>query len=125
MLASADVLVALLETDAGAFSVPSKVLTYLSAGRPILAAIPAVNRAARTIADAGAGIVVEPGDRGALVNAAQRLASDDALRGACAAAWRRYADTAFDIEAITDRFEAVLSRRANPSGVPADDVAGH
>ena len=42
MLASADVLVALLETDAGAFSVPSKVLTSLSAGRPILAAIPAV-----------------------------------------------------------------------------------
>ena len=57
------------------------------------------------------------------MNAAQRLASDDALRGACAAAGRRYADTAFDIEAITDRFEAVLSRRANPSGVPARDVA--
>ena len=41
VLASADVLVALLESDAGAYSVPSKVLTYLAAGRPILGAIPA------------------------------------------------------------------------------------
>ena len=49
VLASADVLVALLESDAGAYSVPSKVLTYLAAGRPILGAIPAENLAARTI----------------------------------------------------------------------------
>lgn len=35
VLASADVLLVLLEPDAGEFSVPSKVLTYLCASRPI------------------------------------------------------------------------------------------
>ena len=49
VLASADVLIAILEPDAGVFSVPSKVLSYHCAGRPILAAIPAENLAARII----------------------------------------------------------------------------
>jgi colanic acid biosynthesis glycosyl transferase WcaI len=124
MLASADVLVALLEHDAGEFSVPSKVLTYLSAGRPILAAIPSVNRAARTIVDAHAGIVVEPGDRRALTEAAQQLASDPELRAQAGDAGRRYAVSAFEIEAITDRFEAVLSREVDRSPVRAKAVAG-
>ena len=49
VLASADVLLAILEPEAGVFSVPSKVLSYHCAGRPILAAIPAENLAARII----------------------------------------------------------------------------
>ena len=62
MLGAADVLLVLLEAEAGAFSVPSKILTCLCAGRPILAAMPAANLGARTIAAAGAGIVVAPGE---------------------------------------------------------------
>ncbi len=40
VLGSADVLVALLESDAAEFSVPSKLLSYLCAGRPVLASRP-------------------------------------------------------------------------------------
>ena len=40
VLGSADVLVAILEPDAGVFSVPSKVLSYFCAGRPVLLAVP-------------------------------------------------------------------------------------
>ena len=40
VLASADAVVALLEPDAAQFSVPSKVLSYLSAGRPTIALVP-------------------------------------------------------------------------------------
>src|SRR5262249_23180303 len=40
VLASADVLVAILEPEAGVFSVPSKVLTYLCAAKPLLACMP-------------------------------------------------------------------------------------
>ena len=40
VLGSGDVLVAILEADAGVFSVPSKVLSYLCAGRPVLLAVP-------------------------------------------------------------------------------------
>ena len=60
LLGSADALVALLEPSAGTFSVPSKVLSYLCAGRPILAAIPPENLAARTIERSGSGLVVPP-----------------------------------------------------------------
>ena len=45
-LASADVLLAILEPEASKFSVPSKVLTYHCAGRPILASMPSSNLAA-------------------------------------------------------------------------------
>ncbi|HET6663705.1 MAG TPA: glycosyltransferase family 4 protein, partial [Acidimicrobiales bacterium] len=62
ILGAADVLVALLEPTAGTFSVPSKVLSYLCAGRPILAAIPPENLAARTIERAGAGLVANSTD---------------------------------------------------------------
>ena len=63
VLASATILLALIEADAGIYSVPSKVLSYLCAGRPILLSVPFENLAARTILRAQAGIVVRPSDR--------------------------------------------------------------
>ena len=113
MLASADVLVALLSADAGVFSVPSKVLAYLAAGRPILAAIPAVNQAAAVIQDAGAGMVVDPSDRSGFLAAAGHLAADAAARSTSGSAGRRYAERTFDIEPIADAFEMVLAHGMN------------
>ena len=108
MLATADVLVALLSGDAGVFSVPSKVLSYLAAGRPILAAIPAANQAATTIQEAGAGAVIDPRDRAGFLAAAGHLAADPVARSVAGLAGRRYAEHAFDIRTITDAFEVVL-----------------
>jgi len=110
VLASADVLVAVLEPDAGAFSVPSKVLTYLCAGRPVLAALPSDNLAARVVARSGAGIVVPPRDPRALVAAAEELLGDPGRRAELGGAARSYAETAFDLDGIADRFEEVLER---------------
>jgi len=110
VLASADVLVAVLEPDAGEFSVPSKVLTYLCAGRPLLGALPADNLAARVIERSGGGIVVPPRDRRALVAAAEELLADSGRRGELGQAARSYAETTFDLAEITDRFEEVLER---------------
>ena len=73
VLGCADVLVAILEPDAGVFSVPSKVLTYLCAGKPLLAAMPAENLAARTIKRAGAGSVVRTEHNGDFLAAGARL----------------------------------------------------
>jgi glycosyltransferase involved in cell wall biosynthesis len=108
VLAGADVLVAILEPDAGAFSVPSKVLTYHCAGRPLLGAIPSANLAARIIGDNRTGLVVDPGDVAAFVAAASRLVDDDALRAELGHRARRYAETTFDIARIGERFEQVL-----------------
>src|SRR5262249_27251409 len=70
VLAPADVVVALLEPDASAFSVPSKVLTYLCAGRPELVSVPADNLAARVLERSGGGLVVPPGDSKKMLDAA-------------------------------------------------------
>lgn len=127
MLASADLLVAILEPDASTFSAPSKVLTYLAAGRAILGAIPEENGAAQVITRSGAGLVVDPRDPVALVAAAKRLLADPAMLASAGAAGRAYANNAFDIDRITDRFEAVFTRaldRVSPAGTPAGADTG-
>ncbi len=108
VLATADILLAILEPDAGAYSVPSKVLTSLAAGRPILGAIPPANLAARTIERVGAGIVVSPRDLPALVESGRALMADPDRRQAMGRAARSYAESAFEIRAIADRFEAIV-----------------
>lgn len=110
VLASADVLVALLEKDAGVFSVPSKILAYLCAAKPLLLSIPVENLAARIVAASGAGIVVEPDDLQAFTAGAQRLAADADLRSSMGRSARAYAEENFPIAGIADRFEQQLQR---------------
>ncbi|MDQ4133853.1 MAG: glycosyltransferase family 4 protein [Actinomycetota bacterium] len=119
VLATADVLVALLKDEAGVFSVPSKVLSYLCAGRALLASVPAGNLAARTIKRAGAGMLVEPGDRDGFLSAAEKLLSDPALRQWHGQAARAFAEQAFDIDTIAGGFEAILTE-AGTSGRAQD-----
>jgi len=116
MLGAADVLVVLIERDAGIFSVPSKLLSCLCAARAVLLSVPGENLAARIVQDSQAGIVIDPDDQDGFVEAALRLIGDGAARARHAAAGRRYAETTFDIEAITRSFEAVLI----PGRAPAD-----
>jgi glycosyltransferase involved in cell wall biosynthesis len=116
VLAGAEVLVALLRNEAGVFSVPSKVLSYLCAGRPVLAAVPADNLAARTIERAGAGMLVEPGDTAGFVSAAEKLLGDDRLRSEHGRRARSYAERAFDVESIAGRFEEILTVAARGQG---------
>jgi len=110
MLASADILVAILEPDAGVFAVPSKVLTYMCANRPLLLAVPPMNLAARIVSDNRAGIVVPPSDLEAFIDAAEKLINNAELRSSLALNGLRYARDMFDIEKITDKFEEVILR---------------
>jgi colanic acid biosynthesis glycosyl transferase WcaI len=110
VLGSADVQVAVLEPDAGIFSVPSKVLSYMCAGRAILGVMPGQNLAARLVVENNAGRVVEPADLPGLRRSAEELLDSPSLREACGAAARRYAELHFDIDRITDQFEQVLRR---------------
>jgi colanic acid biosynthesis glycosyl transferase WcaI len=110
VLGAADVLVAILEPEAGRFSVPSKVLAYLCAGRPLLLAMPVGNLAARTVARSGAGRVVAPDDAKAFLEAADWLLTDADVRAHWGDRARGYAEEHFDLGRIADRFEAVLTR---------------
>jgi glycosyltransferase involved in cell wall biosynthesis len=109
VLGSADVLVAILEADAGVFSVPSKVLSYLCAGRPVLLAVPRENLAAKIVMECGAGPVVEPADLRGFCAEAKHLIESPQLRERHGIAAREYAESHFDIRRIGDRFEALLT----------------
>ena len=108
VLASADVLVSILEPDAAQFSVPSKVLSYLCAGRPIVLHAPPMNLASRILAQSGAGYVAS--DDTDFLRRVLSLLNEPNTGLALGAAARRYAESHFEIEAITDRFETVLRK---------------
>ncbi|MFO1248248.1 MAG: glycosyltransferase family 4 protein [Alphaproteobacteria bacterium] len=107
VLSSADILTAIIEPDAGLFSVPSKILSCLCVGRPVVAAIPHDNLAARTITQARAGLVVEPDDQAGFIARLDRLLDDAVLRTQMGANGRAYAEEKFDIAKIAPRFLAL------------------
>ena len=100
VLGTADVLVSILKPEAGIFSVPSKVLSYLCAGRPLLLSMPLENQAARLVRDARAGLVAAPQDITGWLQSAQKLINNECLRANMGANARTYAETHFDIQAI-------------------------
>lgn len=118
VLGAADVVVTLLEPDAGVFSCPSKVLTYLCAGRAQVGAIPADNRAARVIGESGGGLTVSPLDRDAFLAAVDRLVGDADERARLGQAARAYAEREFDIRRLGEEFEGYLRLAC---GEPATD----
>lgn len=116
VLASADILVAVLESEAGVYSVPPKVLSYLCAGRPIVLAAPPENLAAQIITSIGAGIVVPSDNAPAFVSAIAYFLDDTAAAEAAGCAGRKYADNIFNVPHIANRFEQIIIRSINAYG---------
>lgn len=112
VMGSADALVALLEPAAGAFSVPSKVLAYLCAERPLLLSVPAGNLAAAVVEREAAGLRADPGDDRGFVELAVSLRNDVDGRRRMGRAGRRYAEQAFALREVTNRFEPILEAAA-------------
>lgn len=110
VLGTGDVLVVLLDQAAGAFSVPSKTLSYLCVGRPILGLMPSDNLAAGLIEETG-GHVLPPEDA-VIADAAKWVVGVLSEPGEGTAIGRRaraLAEREFSLETITDRFEQLLS----------------
>jgi len=117
VLGAADVLVALLEPDATKFSIPSKVLSYMAAGRPILGLMPADNPAALDIRDSG-GFVADPTDVGAKAGAGwlADLTGDRTAQADIGQRTRATAERKFDVDKVAREFEQILGAAV---GVPA------
>jgi glycosyltransferase involved in cell wall biosynthesis len=110
MLGAANVVVAILEAEAGALSVPSKVMTYMCSGKPMLLAVPPENLSSRVVSSNETGLTSSPNDVKKFLANARQLFGNDELRTNLGANSRKYAETHFDIEKITDRFEAVFQK---------------
>lgn len=124
VLGSADVLLALLTHDAGDFSVPSKVLSYLCAGRPIVGSMPTSNLAAQIIDSQGAGSCVNPEDEAEFIAEVRRIVSMSAQeRADIGRNARDYAERTFSSHVVTDRMLELFQaadvptriRRGSPS----------
>ena len=112
VLATGSVLTAVLEPDASAVSVPSKVLAYLCAGRAVSLAVPPDNLAARIVTREGAGVVAAPADAATYLAQTTALLGDPARQRESGAAGRAYAERTFGLDRVVARFERVLDRAA-------------
>ncbi|WP_128433120.1 glycosyltransferase family 4 protein [Streptomyces cyaneus] len=109
VLGTGDVLVVLLAADAGEFSVPSKTLSYLCAGRPVLGLMPADNLAAQLLRKAGS-VVFAP-EESSLAGAAtwvRKVLNDPVRAEALGKESRALAEREFALEGCASQFEDIL-----------------
>ena len=114
-LASADLLLVNERAGVADMAVPSKLTSYFSAGRPVVAATSATSATAEEVGRAGAGVVVTPELPNALLDAVEMLADDPAAAGFGLAA-QRYAQEILSEGAALDEYDAwvrVLHAKAN------------
>jgi colanic acid biosynthesis glycosyl transferase WcaI len=111
---SADVSVVTLSRDFGEVSVPSKVLGYMAAGRPMVAAVPEESATAGIVRASGGGRVLPVADAAALAQAIGAYAADpqqarqDGQRG------REYLVAHFSRARATERYAALFARVHQP-----------
>jgi glycosyltransferase involved in cell wall biosynthesis len=93
-------LVSLANSPAMLLTVPSKVQSYLAAGRPIIAALD--GEGARIVLEAGAGVACPAADAPALASAVRQLhACTPAMRSAMGTAGRAYYERHFALRPLT------------------------
>jgi colanic acid biosynthesis glycosyl transferase WcaI len=88
--------------------VPSKLLTYMSAGRPVLAAVNAASQGAEILREADGGRVIQPEDPAALAAAVKEMRLDAPGRLRMGRANRAYALEHFDQRKILQKLEGFV-----------------
>lgn len=114
VLASAAVLIAPMEASVGAFCIPSKVLSYLCAGRPTVLAIDETNPIALTIRETNSGTVVPPGDARQFIAAVMAFLDDSATRDRAGHRARAYAEATFALDLVRSKFLSIMARAGTP-----------
>ncbi len=108
---AADVLLLTQKAAVKEIVFPSKIMTYMSVGRPIIASVSAESDAGRFIADHGVGVVCTPEDSESLASAILSMAEE----GNGQEQGKRGRDTAerlFDSRVVLPRFAGYLESTA-------------
>jgi colanic acid biosynthesis glycosyl transferase WcaI len=77
LLAASDICLLTQQKSVSEIAFPSKIVTYLAAGRPVIASVNPSSEVAQTLCESGAGRVVAPEDGAALLDAIQEFRSAD------------------------------------------------
>jgi colanic acid biosynthesis glycosyl transferase WcaI len=110
ILAASDVSLINLHPELRTPVVPSKLLSIMAAGRPVVASLPPESDARHIVVEAGCGICVDAGDGEALADAILKLESDRALASEMGQRGRAYVEAHFSCEVCTGQMETVLNK---------------
>jgi colanic acid biosynthesis glycosyl transferase WcaI len=105
MLHAADVLLLNEKPGVGDMAVPSKLTTYFMTGKPVVAATDQSSAGAAEIRSAAAGLVVEPGDPRALLEATLAIGRDKPAAVQFGEAGQRYSQNTLDRKTAISRFD--------------------
>lgn len=119
VLAAADVLLVSERASAIDMSLPSKLTSYFSAGRPIVAAVPPGGATAHEVKRSGGGLVVPAGRPQALLGAVLRLQEDEVLTHRLCQAAQEYAAHSLSAKSGLLRAEQFITRLEGETGCPS------
>jgi len=109
LLACADVLLLHQRAQATDSVIPSKLLTYMASGKPVLAAVNPSSETARTLCRTGAGLVITPEDSAAMRDAVIRLRESNEERLRLGHAGRQAVLRSFSRDVVLNNLEGILS----------------
>jgi colanic acid biosynthesis glycosyl transferase WcaI len=109
VLAASDLCLATLRPEVQTPVVPSKILSIMAAGRPVLAAMSLQGDAPRLIDKARCGFCLPPGDAAAMAAAILRFSRNPGLAEQMGANGRQYAVEHFSLTRCVARLEGLLS----------------
>jgi glycosyltransferase involved in cell wall biosynthesis len=108
ILAAADVHVTVLNRDASAYALPSKVMSQLCAARAQVAMVPRDNQGATLIVEGNAGFVYTPDEFDGAFASIKQLLGDANLRQQYGENGRRYADAKLSLTALLPQYEKLF-----------------
>jgi colanic acid biosynthesis glycosyl transferase WcaI len=106
--ASCDVALLTMQQNTSNTSVPSKLITYLAASRPVVCAARSDSAVARTVVDAKAGLVVPPGNARAIADAILTLRNDPSAAVQMGRNGRQHFDEHFTLSRAFETFSRIL-----------------
>ncbi|MTJ86625.1 glycosyltransferase [Nocardia seriolae] len=115
-LGAADVLLVNELPGVAQMAVPSKLTSYFTSGKPILAAAEAAGYTAQEMTASGAGVLVPAGRPDLLLSEAVRRGADPELGAEFGAAGRRYAAALLHADAALDGYEEWIIELARARG---------
>jgi len=94
-------------------SVPSKLISYLAAARPVICAATSESTVSHVVTEAAAGLLVPPGDAHAIAAAILQLMEDPGRRFQMGTNGRHYFEEHFTLDRAHRQFRALITKTFN------------